>query len=85
METKGTLANLLAFVLLEMTFGHVRDVLRCESGGELFDGAFAFSPNPREFIATIVETPSCAAARSSIRKYFMGQRLKIKLQSFDDR
>jgi elongation factor G len=65
METKGTFANITAFVPLEMMFDYATDVRSLTKGRASFSMEPShFEQIPANLLQTIVETSSCAAARS---------------------
>jgi elongation factor G len=65
METKGTLANITAFVPLEMMFGYATDVRSLTKGRASYSMEPShFEQVPANLLQKIVETSSRAAARS---------------------
>ncbi|MDR1906642.1 MAG: elongation factor G [Puniceicoccales bacterium] len=65
MESKGTLANIMAFVPLEMMFGYATDVRSLTKGRASYSMEPShFEQVPTNLLQQIVETSSRAAARS---------------------
>ncbi|MDR0417926.1 MAG: elongation factor G [Puniceicoccales bacterium] len=65
MESKGTLANIMAFVPLEMMFGYATDVRSLTKGRASYSMEPShFEQVPASLLQQIVETSSRAAARS---------------------
>jgi elongation factor G len=65
MESKGTLANIMAFVPLEMMFGYATDVRSLTKGRASYSMEPShFEQVPANLLQQIVETLSRAAARS---------------------
>ena len=65
MESKGTLANIMAFVPLEMMFGYATDVRSLTKGRASYSMEPShFEQVPANLLQQIVETSSRAAARS---------------------
>ncbi|MDR2806661.1 MAG: elongation factor G [Puniceicoccales bacterium] len=65
METRGTLANIMAFVPLEMMFGYATDIRSLTKGRASYSMEPShFEQVPANLLQKIVETSSRAAARS---------------------